>query len=64
MIERYTKDGVQNDGVVIANMAGDQNLAGLASSLDDGTYTDEVNGGKLVVQSGKDRLRHPPRAAP
>ena len=53
MIERYTKDGVQNDGVVIANMAGEQNLAGLASSLDDGTYTDEVNGGKLVVQSGK-----------
>ena len=53
MIERYTKDGVQNDGVVIANMAGDQNLAGLASSLDDGTYTDEVNGGKLVVQGGK-----------
>ena len=53
MIERYTKDGVQNDGVVIANMAGEQNLAGLASSLDDGTYTDEVNGGKLVVQGGK-----------
>ena len=51
MIERYTKDNVQNDGVVIANMAGDQNLAGLDSNLDDGTYLDEVNGGKLVVKN-------------
>ena len=53
MIERFTKDGVANDGVVIANMGGDQNLAGTAVSLDDGTYPDEVNGGKIVVKDGK-----------
>lgn len=52
MIERYAKDGVQNDGVTIANMGSDQNLAGLSVNLDDGTYPDEVNGGQLVVKDG------------
>ena len=53
MIERYTKDGVQNDGVTIANMGGEQNLTGLETGLDDGTYPDEVNGGQLVVKDHK-----------
>ena len=53
MIERFTKDGVANDGVVIANMGGDQNLAGTETNLDDGTYPDEVNGGSITVKSGK-----------
>ncbi|MBW3095646.1 hypothetical protein KIH75_09975, partial [Bifidobacterium sp. 64T4] len=53
MIERFTKDGVANDGVVIANMGGDQNLAGTETNLDDGTYPDEVNGGSITVKGGK-----------
>ncbi|OSH00790.1 autotransporter adhesin [Bifidobacterium adolescentis] len=53
MIERFTKDKQANDGVTIANMGGEQNLAGMSTNLDDGTYPDEVNGGKLVVKNGK-----------
>ena len=53
MIERYTKDKQANDGVTIANMGGERNLAGMSTNLDDGTYPDEVNGGKLVVKNGK-----------
>ena len=53
MIERFTKDKQANDDVTIANMGGEQNLAGMSTNLDDGTYPDEVNGGKLVVKNGK-----------
>ena len=54
MIERYAKDGnADDDGVVIANMGGDVNLAGSDTKLDDGTYTDQVNGGTLTVSGGK-----------
>ena len=53
MIERFTKDKQANDGVTIANMGGEQNLAGMSTNLDDGTYPDEVNGGKFVVKNGK-----------
>ena len=42
-----------NDGVSIANMGGDQNLAGTPTKLDDGTYTDQVNGGTITVSNGK-----------
>ena len=48
MIERSTSDGIQNDGVVIANLGGDKSLSGMDTTLDDGTYPDEVNGGPLV----------------
>ena len=51
MIERSTSDGIQNDGVVIANMGGDKSLSGMETTLDDGTYPDEVNGGQLVVSN-------------
>ena len=53
MIERFTKDGTANDGVVIANMGGDQSLAGMSTNLDDGVYPDEVNGGSITVSGGK-----------
>ena len=53
MIERSTSDGIQNDGVVIANMGGDKSLSGMDTTLDDGTYPDEVNGGQLVVSNHK-----------
>ena len=54
MVERYVADGNDdNDGVVIANMGGDQSLAGSATTLDDGTYKDQVNGGTLTVSGGK-----------
>ena len=53
MIERYKSDGnVLNDGVTIANMGGDVNLSGTAVKLDNGTYTDEVNGGTITVSNG------------
>ncbi|KFJ00369.1 alpha-amylase [Bifidobacterium porcinum] len=54
MVERYDKDGnADDDGVVIANMGGDVNLAGSDTTLDNGTYTDQVNGGTLTVSGGK-----------
>lgn len=54
MVERYAKDGkADDDGVVIANMGGDVNLAGSGTTLDDGTYTDQVNGGTITVSGGK-----------
>ena len=54
MVERYVKDGNDaNDGVTIANMGGDVNLAGSDTTLDDGTYTDQVNGGSITVSDGK-----------
>ena len=54
MVERYAKDGTaDDDGVVIANMGGDVNLAGSDTTLDNGTYTDQVNGGTITVSGGK-----------
>ena len=54
MVERYkTDNNAGNDGVSIANMGGDQNLAGTPTKLDDGTYTDQVNGGTITVSDGK-----------
>ena len=54
MVERYkTDNNAGNDGVSIANMGGDQNLAGTPTKLDDGTYTDQVNGGTITVSNGK-----------
>ena len=53
MVERSTADGIQNDGVVIANMGGDKSLSGMDTTLDDGTYPDEVNGGQIVVSNHK-----------
>ena len=53
MVERFTKDGTANDGVVIANMGGDQSLVGMSTNLDDGVYPDEVNGGSITVSGGK-----------
>ncbi|GGI14461.1 hypothetical protein GCM10007377_11050 [Galliscardovia ingluviei] len=52
MVERYAKDGKANDGVVIANMGGDANLSGTQTTLDDGTYKDEVGGGTITVSGG------------
>ncbi|MFR3905493.1 MAG: RICIN domain-containing protein [Bifidobacterium adolescentis] len=54
MVERYIKDGnSKNDGVTITNMNAAQDLSGIETTLDDGTYTDQVSGGKLVVSGGK-----------
>ena len=54
MVERYkTDNNAGNDGVSIANMGGDQNLAGTPTKLDDGTYTDQVNGDTITVSNGK-----------
>lgn len=54
MVERYAKDGkADDDGVVIANMGGDVKLAGSDTTLDNGTYTDQVNGGTITVSGGK-----------
>ncbi|EFA22171.1 alpha amylase, catalytic domain protein, partial [Bifidobacterium gallicum DSM 20093 = LMG 11596] len=54
MIERYKTDGnSNNDGVTVVNMGGEKNLAGMATTLDDGTYTDQVYGGTLTVQNKK-----------
>lgn len=54
MVERYVKDGkTDDDGVVIANMGGNVNLAGSDTTLDNGTYTDQVNGGTITVSGGK-----------
>ena len=54
MVERYIKDGnADSDGVTVVNMNGDKSLAGTETTLDDGTYTDQVNGGTLTVSGGK-----------
>ena len=52
MIERYARDGADNDGVVIANMGGGHDLSGTATTLDDGTYTDEIDGDTITVSDG------------
>ncbi|WP_314687822.1 Ig-like domain-containing protein, partial [uncultured Bifidobacterium sp.] len=54
MTERYKTDSNStDDGVVIANMGGDVDLTGSSTTLDDGTYTDQINGGTITVSNGK-----------
>ena len=54
MVERYKSDGnADTDGVTVVNMGNQQSLAGLSTKLDDGNYTDQVNGGTLTVSGGK-----------
>ncbi len=54
MIELYKSEGSNAyDGVVVVNMDGDKNLAGLETTLDDGTYTEQVNGGTITVANKK-----------
>ncbi|RSX55520.1 alpha-amylase [Bifidobacterium dolichotidis] len=54
MIERGIADGnPDNNGVVIANMGGDQDLTDMSTTLDDGTYKDQVNGNEIKVVGGK-----------
>ncbi len=54
MVERYKADGsADTDGVTVVNMGGRQSLAGLSTTLDDGTYTDQVGGGKITVSGGR-----------
>ena len=53
MERNKTDNKAGKDGVSIANMGGDQNLAGTPTKLDDGTYTDQVNGGTITVSDGK-----------
>ncbi len=54
MVERYKSDGsADTDGVTVVNMGGRQSLAGLSTTLDDGTYTDQVGGGRISVSGGR-----------
>ena len=54
MVERYIKDGnSKNDGVTITNMGDTQNLAGTTTTLDDGSYTDQVSGGKITFPAAR-----------
>ncbi|MCH4860695.1 Ig-like domain-containing protein, partial [Bifidobacterium pseudolongum] len=55
MIERgISGDGSSdNNGVTIANMGGDKDLSGQSTTLDDGTYKDQVNGNSITVSGGK-----------
>ncbi|RYQ08949.1 Bacterial Ig-like domain (group 2) [Bifidobacterium pseudolongum subsp. globosum] len=54
MIERGIADGTpDNNGVTVANMGGDKDLSGQVTTLDDGTYKDQVNGNSITVSGGK-----------
>ncbi|NLW58589.1 MAG: hypothetical protein GX068_07640, partial [Bifidobacterium pseudolongum subsp. globosum] len=53
MIERGIDDDTpDNNGVTIANMGGDKDLSGQTTTLDDGTYKDQVNGNSITVSGG------------
>lgn len=53
MIERGISDGSpDNNGVTVANMGGDKDLSGQTTTLDDGTYKDQVNGNSITVSGG------------
>ncbi|RYQ37567.1 Bacterial Ig-like domain (group 2), partial [Bifidobacterium pseudolongum subsp. globosum] len=53
MIERGIDDDTpDNNGVTIANMGGDKDLSGQTTTLDDGTYKDQVNGNSITVSDG------------
>ena len=55
MVERFKSDGnASNDGVLVATTErGGQNLAGMSTKLDNGTYKDEVSGSTITVSGGK-----------
>ena len=54
MIERGIGDGSpDNNGVVVVNSGGDKDLNGISTTLDDGQYKDQVNGGQITVSGGK-----------
>ncbi|WP_165778745.1 Ig-like domain-containing protein, partial [Bifidobacterium anseris] len=55
MVERYKSDGnASNDGVLVATTErGGQDLAGMSTKLDNGTYKDEVSGSTITVSGGK-----------
>ena len=55
MVERFKSDGnASNDGVLVATTdRGSQDLAGMSTKLDNGTYKDEVSGSTITVSGGK-----------
>ncbi|WP_217960250.1 Ig-like domain-containing protein, partial [Bifidobacterium pseudolongum] len=55
MVERFKSDGnASNDGVLIATAErGGQDLAGMSTKLDNGTYKDEISGSTITVSGGK-----------
>ncbi|RYQ33322.1 Ig-like domain-containing protein [Bifidobacterium pseudolongum] len=55
MVERFKSDGnASNDGVLVATTErGGQDLAGMSTKLDNGTYKDEVSGSTITVSGGK-----------
>jgi len=55
MVERFKSDGnASNDGVLVATTdRGGQDLAGMSTKLDNGTYKDEVSGSTITVSGGK-----------
>ncbi|WP_081277556.1 Ig-like domain-containing protein [Bifidobacterium pseudolongum] len=55
MVERFKSDGnASNDGVLVATTErGGQDLAGMSTKLDNGTYKDEVSGSTITVLGGK-----------
>lgn len=55
MVERFKSDGnALNDGVLVATTErGGQDLAGMSTKLDNGTYKDEVSGSTITVSGGK-----------
>ncbi|MEE0971403.1 MAG: Ig-like domain-containing protein, partial [Bifidobacterium ruminantium] len=55
MVERFKSDGnASNDGVLVATTErGGQDLSGMSTKLDNGTYKDEVSGSTITVSGGK-----------
>ena len=55
MVERFKSDGnASNDGVLVATTdRGGQDLAGMSTKLDNGTYKDEISGSTITVSGGK-----------
>ncbi|RYQ51449.1 Ig-like domain-containing protein [Bifidobacterium pseudolongum] len=55
MVERFKSDGnASNDGVLVATTdRGGQDLVGMSTKLDNGTYKDEVSGSTITVSGGK-----------
>ena len=55
MVERFKSDGnASNDGVLVATTErGGQDLSGMTTKLDNGTYKDEVSGSTITVSGGK-----------
>ena len=55
MVERFKSDGnASNDGVLVATTdRGSQDLAGMSTKLDHGTYKEEASGPTITVSGGK-----------